>query len=77
MTAVPWSSASAKRAARFKTFPIVYTRFSNAIQYVPGERRTLTFVLGKAKDGREVQEVCDEIKAQTSLAAYTHENLSG
>jgi putative ABC transport system permease protein len=61
------------RASRtFQTFPIVYTRFSNAIQYVPGERRTLTFVLGKAKDGENVQEVCNRIKAQTQLAAYTH-----
>jgi putative ABC transport system permease protein len=64
-----------KAGRTFQTFPIVYTRFSNAIQYVPGERRTLTFVLGKAKEGRDVQEVCNEIKSQTMLAAYPHQDF--
>jgi putative ABC transport system permease protein len=64
------------RASRtFQTFPIVYTRYSNAIQYIPGERRTMTYVLAKAKSGVDVAQVCKNIEDQTEFAAYPHQSF--
>ena len=35
----------------FQTFPVVYTRFSQAVQFVPTERKVLSFVLAQAAPG--------------------------
>ena len=34
----------------FQTFPILYCTYSQAVSFVPQERKTLTFILAKAKD---------------------------
>lgn len=62
----------------FQTFPIVYTRFQNAIQYSPNERRNVTFVLAKAKTvsgedhQKTIKDVCDRITKQTGFKAVPH-----
>ena len=34
----------------FQTFPILYATYSQAVRYIPQERKTLTFILAKAED---------------------------
>ncbi len=36
--------------ATFQTFPILYCTYSQAVQYVPQERKTLSFILAKVDD---------------------------
>lgn len=59
----------------FQTFPILYCTYSQAIQYMPQERKTLTFILGKADDGHAVTDVCQRIHDQTGLKAQTTEEF--
>ncbi len=58
-------------AAPFQTFPIVFTRYSRALEYVPPERNRLSFVLAQPKPGEDVQKVCDAITEKTGLLALT------
>jgi putative ABC transport system permease protein len=60
------------RASRtFQTFPVVYTRYTQALQFVPPERKVLSFVLADAAKGQDVQEICQRIEKQTCLRAVT------
>ena len=49
----------------FQTFPILYTRYHQAIQFVPQERRVLSAIFVHAEDGVDPHEVCRRIEAQT------------
>jgi putative ABC transport system permease protein len=64
-----------KASRTFQTFPIVYTRFSQAVLFAPTERKVLSFVLARADTGRSPAEVCSQIKRQTGLAALTQEQF--
>jgi putative ABC transport system permease protein len=55
----------------FQSQPVIYTTYSRATLFAPRERKLLSFVLVKPKDGVPAQEVCDRITAATGLAAYT------
>ena len=59
----------------FQTFPILYTKYANALQYVPPEPKSLTYVLVKAQDGVSHEQVCENIAARTGLKAKTHEQF--
>lgn len=67
--------AIAKTQKSFTNIPVVYTTYERAIRYVPRERRTLSYVLAKAKDGAPVSEVTRRIHEQTGLGAYTAEDF--
>jgi putative ABC transport system permease protein len=56
--------------APFQTFPVMYCRYSQAMQYVPRERNALGFVIADAFPGVDPQEVCRRIRERTRLAAY-------
>lgn len=60
-----------KASRTFQTFPIVYTRYSQAVTFAPTERKVLSFVLAQAKPELQVEQVCKEIQKQTGLAALT------
>jgi len=64
-----------KASRTFQTFPVVYTRFSQAVQFAPTERKVLSFVLARAKSDRTPVELCDEIERQTGLSARTHQQF--
>ncbi|MEX2140414.1 MAG: ABC transporter permease [Pirellulales bacterium] len=64
-----------KASRTFQTFPIVYTRFSQAVLFAPTERKVLSFVLAQAAPDRSPEEVCREIEGQTGLAALTQEQF--
>jgi putative ABC transport system permease protein len=57
-------------AAPFQTFPVMYCRYSQALQYVPHERNTLGFIVADAHPGADPGDVCRRISERTRLAAY-------
>jgi len=66
----------AKCNPTFQTFPILYCTYSQAVKYVPQERKTLTFILAKADDAITPQELCERIERQTGdLRALTNEQF--
>ena len=60
-----------KASRTFQTFPVVYTRYSQALEFVPPERKVLSFVLADAAEGENVDEVCRRIEQQTGMRAMT------
>jgi putative ABC transport system permease protein len=65
-----------KASRTFQTFPIVYTRFSQATLFVPRERKLMSFVLANANSPGEAEEVCRRITQATGLKARTHEQFA-
>ncbi len=59
----------------FQTFPIVYTRYSQAIKFVPRERKVLSFVLAQNQPDVPAREVCERIKKQTGLLAMHRDDF--
>lgn len=57
----------------FQTFPVVYTRYSQATRYVPRERKVMTFILAGALPSLAVDEVCRRIAERTGLKALSRE----
>lgn len=64
-----------KSSPTFQTFPVLYTRYSQALQYVPNERKVLSFVLAQQKPGLDPKAVCAQITAATGLQAQTQEQF--
>jgi hypothetical protein len=64
-----------KALRTFQSFPIIYTRYSQAVLFAPPERKVLSFVLAQAQPGLDPQEVCRRIDAQTGLQALTREQF--
>ncbi len=62
-----------KASRTFQSFPIVYTRYSQAVRFAPAERKVLSFILADAAPGVPAEEVCRRIEAQTGLQAVTRE----
>ncbi len=52
--------------------PYVFTTYDRAIQYAPNQRKMLSFVLVSPQAGVSAEELVARIKAQTGLAAFTH-----
>jgi putative ABC transport system permease protein len=50
---------------------VIYTRYSQAVQFMPPQRNTLSFILAKAEPGRQPQELSQRISQQTGLKALT------
>lgn len=55
----------------FQTFPVIYTRYSQAMQFMPRERNTLSFILARASSGQDLQVLGKRISQQTGLKAMT------
>jgi putative ABC transport system permease protein len=53
----------------YQSFPVVYTTYSRAKQYLPTERMALTYILAKTEPGVAVDRVAERIRKQTGLAA--------
>ena len=60
----------------FQSNPVVYTMYSRAKQYVPRERKLLSYVLAKTEDGLVPTDVAKKISAQTGLKARTSEEFT-
>lgn len=61
----------AKSTRTFQSQPVVYTTYSRAKNYAPKERKLLSFILVKTKQGQDPHELARRIKQHTGLAAYT------
>jgi putative ABC transport system permease protein len=61
----------AETSAPFATFPIMFSRYSQAIKFVGGERDQLSFVLAKPRPGVSVRDLCDRIGRDTNLRAVS------
>jgi putative ABC transport system permease protein len=60
-----------KASRTFQTFPVVYTRYTQALEFIPPERKNLSFILAQGEPGLSVDEVCQRIQKQTGLRAVT------
>jgi putative ABC transport system permease protein len=59
----------------FTASPIVYTTYERALQYSPGERRRMSYVLAKARKGTSPDDLAMAIRARTGLQALTSEGF--
>lgn len=65
-----------KASRTFQTFPIIYTRYSQATRFVPMERKLMSFVLAEPQPGQNAHVVCERIQRQTGLGALTREDFA-
>ncbi len=65
----------AKVTRTFQSQPVIYTTYSRAKSYAPRERKLLSFVLVKAKQGQNLTELTKRIKETTGLSAYTNQEF--
>jgi putative ABC transport system permease protein len=63
--------AIAQASPPFVTFPVVYTRYSEALRFTPPQRNKLSFVLAKAAPDEEPGALARRISAETGLQALT------
>lgn len=60
----------------FTSTVILYTRYSNALNYVPGTRNRLSFIVARSAPGQDPAAVTAAIEAQTGLRARTSEEFA-
>jgi putative ABC transport system permease protein len=59
----------------FQTFPVMFTRYSQATQFVPRERNVLSYVLARAADGVDPAALCASISEKTDMLALTNDQF--
>ncbi|HHT9112350.1 MAG TPA: ABC transporter permease [Candidatus Wunengus sp. YC65] len=59
----------------FQSQPVIYTTYSRATVFAPRERKLMTFVLVNAKPGQDSHVLCQRIRQETGLAAYTRDEF--
>ncbi len=64
-----------KASRTFQSFPILYTRYSQAVRFAPPERKVLSFVLANPQPGLDARAVCRRIETQTGLQALTRDDF--
>jgi putative ABC transport system permease protein len=65
----------AKMDRTFTMMPMAFTTYSRAVDYGSVQRRTLSYILVKAKEGFDKQAIIDNVKAELRLAAMTVEDF--
>ena len=65
----------AKARKTFQSFPVVYTRYSQAIRFAPPERKVLSFVLAEPAPGIAAGDLAERISAQTGLQALSRDDF--
>ncbi len=63
-------------SAPFQSFPVLHTRYSQALGFVGRERNLMSFVLAKPVAGTSTEDVCQRIEAATGLRARTSKQFS-
>jgi putative ABC transport system permease protein len=58
-------------SAPFLSWPVIHTRYSQAVNFVGRERTQLSYVLVRPQPGVDALELCRRIEAQTGLRART------
>lgn len=67
--------AISKSTRSFVVQPQVFTTYSRALQFAPDQRRKLTYVLVKAKEGVDKRALAERISESTRLKALTVEDF--
>lgn len=62
-----------KVSRTFQSQPVLYTTYTRATQFAPRERKLLSFIQVKAKEGVDVRALCARISALTGLQALPRE----
>lgn len=65
----------AQTSRAFQSQPLIYTTYQRAITFAPQERKLLSFVLAKVRDGENVQAVADRINQSGNLKALTQKQF--
>ncbi len=65
-----------KATETFQTFPILYTRYHQALRFVPQERKPMSFVLAGVVPGEDGREVCRRIERATGRRAVLRDDFS-
>jgi putative ABC transport system permease protein len=65
----------AEASAPFATFPVFFTRYSQALNYVGRERNLLAYVLVKAQPGVSLDKLSARIESSTGLRAVSTEGF--
>lgn len=65
----------ARARKTFQSFPVVYTRYSQAVRFAPPERKVLSFVLAEPAPGVAAAELAERISAQTGLQALSRDDF--
>ncbi len=60
---------TAEASAPFTTFPVVYTRYSEALRFAPPPRKPLSYILVRAAPGEDHAALAARIEAETGLKA--------
>lgn len=68
--------AMADTIPSFTSQATLYTKYSQALNYVPGTRNRMTFVLAGVSDGLTAETVAQRIEDQTGLKAETREEFA-
>ena len=64
-----------KASPPFVTLPVLYSRYSQAVEFVPHRRNLMSFVLVQHEPSQNPEEVCKRIEAQTGLMALTQDQF--
>ena len=60
----------------FTSGVLLFTQYSNALNYVPGTRNRMTFILARAAPGRDPAEVARQIEVATGLKARSQREFA-
>lgn len=60
-----------KTTRNFVLQPPIYTTYSNALEFVPPNRKQLSYILVKAREGADIRSIIDKIENATGLKALT------
>jgi putative ABC transport system permease protein len=63
-------------SAPFATFPVVYTKYSSAMNYIGLTRKQLSFILVHARAGEDPHVLAQRITAETGLKALTWQDFT-
>ncbi|MCI0465640.1 MAG: ABC transporter permease, partial [Beijerinckiaceae bacterium] len=63
-------------SAPFTTFPVVYTKYSSAMNYIGRMRKQMSFILVHGQPGEEPGALAGRITAETHLKALTWQDFS-
>jgi putative ABC transport system permease protein len=63
-------------SAPFTTFPVVYTKYSSAMNYIGRQRKQMSFVLVHARPGEEPDALAKKITEETGLKALSWQDFA-
>lgn len=69
-------AAIIEASAPFATTPVIYTRYSQALQYLPQGRNQMSFILARAGGGESPTRVAEAISRRTSLKALSADDFA-